>query len=60
MHVALLGAVGDQASAAALGYVLLWGDPDNAGGVSAESYPYDMEFLASGTDIRVGGRNFHL
>jgi|TARA_R110001606_G_scaffold3248_2_gene14121 hypothetical protein len=51
---ALLGAAGSAAGA--LGYVLLWGDPDNSGGVSAETYPGDMEFLASGTAIRVGGR----
>ena len=38
------------------GYVLLWGDPDNAGGVAAESYPYDMEFEADNTTVRVGGR----
>lgn len=52
--VALLGAAGGGAGA--LGYVLLWGDPDNAGGVAAETYPYDIELLASGTDVRVGGR----
>jgi len=52
--VAMLGAAGGGAGA--LGYVLLWGDPDNAGGVAAETYPYDIELLASGTDVRVGGR----
>ena len=38
------------------GYILLYGDPDNAGGVSAETYPYNIVKLSNGTTVRIGGR----
>ena len=42
--------------APANGYILLYGDPDNAGGVSAETYPYNINKLSDGTTVRIGGR----
>ncbi len=42
--------------APANGYILLYGDPDNAGGVSAETYPYSINKLSDGTTVRIGGR----
>ena len=50
--VALLGAAGSGADP--LGYVLLWGDPDDAAGVSAECYPYSMSL--NGTDLTINTR----
>jgi len=50
--VALLGAAGSGADP--LGYVLLWGDPDDTAGVSAECYPYSMSL--NGTDLTINTR----
>ena len=38
------------------GYILLYGDPDDAGGVSVETYPYNIVKLSNGTTVRIGGR----
>ena len=54
MQTVLLGAVGDQAGAGALGYILLWGDPDDTAGVSAECYPYTLSL--NGTDLTINTR----
>ena len=42
--------------APATGFILLWGDPDDTGGVNAECYPYSMSKLSNGTSMRVGTR----
>ena len=49
----IFGAAGGSS---ALGYILLYGDPDNAGGVNAETYPYNIQKLSNGTTVRIGGR----
>jgi|TARA_B110000438_G_scaffold1792_1_gene1848 hypothetical protein len=38
------------------GFILLWGDPDDTGGVNAECYPYAMGKLSNGTSMRLGTR----
>ena len=49
--VALLGAAG---AGTATGYVMIYGDPDNASADNAETYPYS--FSLNGTSLTVGGR----
>ena len=48
------GVISASGAGAATGYVLIYGDPDNASADNAETYPYS--FSLNGTSMTVGGR----